>query len=273
MSVDVRARAAAAEARRAAERAIDPVVMLGELHRIRRRRMVAMVTSSIVLVAAVVGGAVLIAQPAHHNQGAPAVTSNTPPPDRRCVAHDRIRCLGATSFQVALRVPVTFRLPTTFDREVNVSAPDVLDVYRSDVSQTGVSVIENATPVKNDSSWSRDPAAGRNAAAIATWLKNRPFLTQATLTRTTLGGLPAWRVSAQLKPGASLPAPRGEFESVAPTFISGAATAGYKPGLSGDYTLVDVPRAGVTVIWSWSGHPGKQALTGNQAFIAGISFG
>ena len=49
--------------------------------------------------------------------------------------------------------------------------------------------------------------------------------------------------------------------------------SGYRPNLTGQYTLLDVPGAGVTVIWSWTLNHGNQVLAANQAFIDGLSFG
>jgi hypothetical protein len=36
--------------------------------------------------------------------------------------------------------------------------------------------------------------------------------------------------------------------------------------------LLDVPGAGVTVIWSWAFDHTNRALAGNQAYIDGLSF-
>ncbi|MDP9241489.1 MAG: hypothetical protein M3O55_12780 [Actinomycetota bacterium] len=146
--------------------------------------------------------------------------------------------------------------------------------------ESGVSVLENARAVRNDASWSRDPAAGTTAFSMATWLSNRPFLAGAKVTRTMVDGRPAWRVSAGLKPGAQLAVVKLGEGDVAPTFTednkttdSNRTTMAYNRTLTGDYTLVDVPGAGVTVIWSWTvGHP-RATLAGNQAFVNGLSFG
>jgi hypothetical protein len=144
-------------------------------------------------------------------------------------------------------------------------------VYRGDIDTTGVSVAENAIPVKDDYTWTRDPAAGTTAKSVATWLAHRPFLTNTALVPTHVGGLPAWRVSGQLKPGARLPALKDSVK-VAPTFLNDIGHMAYAPNLIGDYTLVAVPGAGITVIWSWSLDHGARALAGNQAFIDRLSF-
>ncbi|MDQ1605078.1 MAG: hypothetical protein QOE01_2923 [Actinomycetota bacterium] len=103
---------------------------------------------------------------------------------------------------------------------------------------------------------------------MAVWLRGRPFLRNATLTRTTVDGRPAWRVSAQL-----LPATKAGLDNVAPTFKGRSGTEGYNRALTGDYTLVQLPHAGVTVIWSWAFEHSRARLAGNQAYIDGLSFG
>ncbi len=109
---------------------------------------------------------------------------------------------------------------------------------------------------------------------MAIWLRDRPFLADATMTRTTVGGREAWRVSATLKPDAQLQAVKaGAGSAVAPTFVgSGSTSAAYGDRLNGDYTLVDVPGAGVTVIWSWTQLPDLDVLKDNQAYVDGLSF-
>jgi hypothetical protein len=131
--------------------------------------------------------------------------------------------------------------------------------------------MENATPVLNDTTLTREPSAGTTAATMATWLSRRPFLTQTFVVRTTVGGRVAWLVSGVVRVRAPL---HGEKNGApaGPTFSSGVAVASCTHHLTGQYTLVDVPGAGVTVIWSWTlGSP--SLLAGNQAYVARLSFG
>ena len=113
------------------------------------------------------------------------------------------------------------------------------------------------------------PKAGRTAESVARWLARGPFLEDTRLTATTLGGLSAWHVTGSLKAGARLPAIKAG--NAAPTFrTTGSGQAAYGPLLSGEYTLVDVPGAGVTVVWSWT--MSGEDLTPNQAVIHSLSF-
>ena len=76
-------------------------------------------------------------------------------------------------------------------------------------------------------------------------------------------------MTGSLKPGARLPATKAG--NAAPTFrTTGSGQAAYGPLLSGEYTLVDVPGAGLTVVWSWT--LSGEDLTPNQAVIDSLSF-
>ena len=208
--------------------------------------------------------------PPNHHGGASAAQP-TPKASGPC-ANVLITCLGGHRYRVALPAPVIITLPANFQGAFALLGSGVLEDYRTDIDSTGVTVMENAIPVKYDASWSRDPAAGSSAASMARWLSQRPFLVHATLTQTTVGGRISWRVTANLKPGAQLPAIHGTGP-VAPTFTGGPAREGYNNTLLGEYTLLDVPGGGVTVIWSWNDSHNGQALAGNQTYVDDLSFG
>jgi hypothetical protein len=275
MTIDELGRAAAVEARAGAEAAVDTSAMLHRmhrLHRMRRRRAAGSIVA--VLAAAVVVGSLLISHNARTDSHPSPATTPTPKATGIC-ANPEVRCLDATKFRfVDLPVTITLTLPANFERDFSL-APNTVDGYRNDIGTTGVSVQEHARPVKyGPVLWTRDPTAGTTAASMARWLSKRPYLVHTTLTRTAVGGRPAWHVTGDLKRGVALPAAKAGG-NVAPTFGGGrlGGGAGYRPGLTGQYTLLDVPGAGVTVIWSWTMNHGKQALAGNQAFIDGLSFG
>ena len=234
---------------------------------------VAVVGTALVVVALVLAVPLLRARPlvTPNDQTGASVAQPTPQASGPC-ANLLITCLGGGRYRVALSAPVIMTLPANFQGAFALLDSGVLEDYRSDVDSTGVTVMENAIPVKYDTSWSRDPAAGNSAASMARWLSQRPFLVHATLTQTTVGGRLAWRVTASLKPGAQLPAIHGTGP-VAPTFTEGTAREGYNNALLGEYTLLDVPGGGVTVIWSWNDSHNRQALAGNQTYVDDLSFG
>ena len=110
------------------------------------------------------------------------------------------------------------------------------------------------------------------AKSQARWLANRPFLTQTHLTRTVVVDAPPGGSTGALRPGAKLLAGRSRSSSRRRSALS-ASTAGYWPGLVAEYTFVDVPNSGVTVIWSWAVNEHTRVLKDNQALIDTLSFG
>ena len=273
MTIDELAHAAATDARRHAVRDVDPSTALRQLHRARRRRSVGTALSVVVVgVLAVAGGGAVVAHQRTRAAVVPPLASPTPTVDPQCTA-PRITCLGPGLYRVALPVPVTIAVPPSFAGETVFLGDDAMEDYRNDVvDPAGVTVFENAVPVRYDETWNRDQAAGTTAQSMATWLSKRPFLVRTSITPTSVGGRPAWRVAGELKPGAGLPATKSN-DSVAPTFTGTRWNAAYSPRLTGSYTLVDVPGAGVVVIWSWTTDTDPQALMGNQDFIDGLTFG
>lgn len=250
------------------------MTMLEELHRTRRTRVIGAVAVAASLVAvSVVGTALLVGTPSASHDATPgqSVTPTAPAGEGPC-ADAVVTCLEDGRYRVALDIPVTVALPPDFRGDFATFGPSTVEDYRSDVDNTGVTVFENATPAKNRSTWTADPAAGTTARSMATWLVHRPFLSDASMEHVTVGGLHGWRVVAQLRDGARLRAVKGGLD-VAPAFVGHTGNAGYGTDLKGDYTLVDVPGAGVTVIWSWTLQPDRQVLDGNQRFVDGLSFG
>ncbi len=272
MTIDNLGRAAARGARHKAIREVDPTMMLEKLHRTHRTRTVTMTVAG---AAAAVVGIVLVV----HGVSSPTV-SQAPGANGGSVTSSSsrcgttVQCLGGNRYRVTdMPVPVTVALPDNFEGAFNRLGAATLEDYRNDADHTGVTVFENAVPVRNDASWTRDPTAGTTARSMATWLSQRPFLTHTTMTARTVDGRTTWLVTGDLKDGAPLLAAKSGNDA-APTFAGAPpATAGYSPTLTGEYTLVDVPGAGVTVIWSWASPQTKGDLTENRAYVQGLSFG
>jgi hypothetical protein len=273
MSIDDLARAAASDAHRRAAHEVDLASSLRQLHRTHRVRNVSWIVGAVAAAAVVlVGGGALISDHRSSSPVAPSAISPTPTDQGVVCKTPRIVCLGNLEFRVGLTVPVTVTLPANFEGAFSLLDKGVLEDYRTDSDKTGVTVFENAVPVKDDDSWSPDLTAGATAKSMAIWLSKRPFLTAAHITPTTVGGRTAWLVSAELRPGVLLPADK-DGQAAGPTFKDGRATAGYTKILIGQYTLLDVPHAGVTVIWSWSESDAAHPLVGNQAYVDGLRFG
>jgi hypothetical protein len=268
MSIDDLGRAAATDARRRAAREVDPTTMLERLHHSNRSRTVGWIVTAVAIVTV---GAVALIDGGGLSAGNQTGGSATRPSSTNSACTDtRVTCLGGDRYLVALPVPVTVTLPANFQGSFTFSGTRILEDYRTDADGTGVTVMENATPVKDNEAWVIDPSAGTTAESMARWLSKRPFLIHATIIQTEVGGRTAWHVSADLKPGAATPAFK-YTGTVAPTFFDSPGSAGYGAGLTGNYTLLDTPGAGVTVIWSWAGS--DQLLAGNQTYVNGLSFG
>lgn len=271
MTIDSLGRASALAARRKATQEVDPTMMLEKLHRTHRTRTLTVTAAA---AAGVVVGIVLVvhgvASP-RASQAPGAHSTTVPSGSSPCSA--TVECLGGNRYRVTdLPVAVTVDLPGNFQGAFNRLGSATLEDYRNDVDRTGVTVFENAVPIKNDASWTRDPAAGTTAQSMATWLSQRPFLTHTTMTQTTIDGRTAWLVTGDLKDGAPLLTVK-DGNAAAPTFAAQPATAGYSPSLTGEYTLVDIPGAGVTVIWSWAPPQTKGNLADNRAYAHNLSFG
>lgn len=268
MSVDELGQAAA-RAARSTTASIDHEAMLRRLHHRRRGQRIASITAGAAVFAVVLAGVVEVARPAATPAASrPAPTAGASP-DYRC-NNVTIFCVGANRLLIALDVPVTVTLSESFLGITRLGDAS-FESYRTGIDHAGVTVTENAVPVRNDASWSRDPAAGTTAAAMSSWLAKRPFLIGAKVTPTTVDGRPAWRVSAALKPGAPLRAVKLLEGAVAPTFTDRHnTTMGYNQTLLGEYTLLDIPGAGVTVLWSWALDLPRTQLAGNRPFIDGL---
>lgn len=263
MSIDELGRAAAAETRRAAANGVNVRSMLDELHRRSRLRTMGAIGLAVAVCAAVVVG-VLLAQPGKSSSTLPGNTGQRSPQTTLSSSAPAI---------VELPLPVTIHAPANFLEHTNQFGTSCVEAYRNDVNGTGVTVMENARPERYDSSGSRDPAAGRDAASMAQWLSSRPFLTHTSVKQVYVDGIAGgWRVTGDLKSGARLPLEKSHSGRVAPTFADDGCTAGFGRELYGSYTLYD-RGPGVTVIWSWTIEKNHALIDGNQAFIDGLRFG
>jgi hypothetical protein len=252
--------------RRVSAQHADPSAMLLELRRTRRNRTIARIATAVVVVGAAAGATVAVSGSGEQHANRPGhSTAVHRTSDRPTVVH-----LGGNRYRITLPVPVTLRVPANFGRGFNLTRT-AFDAYRSDVDQTGVSILEHAIPVKNAPLWVRDPSAGTTAASVARWLSHRPFLTHTEVTRGRVDGHDAWRVTGALKPGARLRAHKTLLPT-APVFRGVAPRIGYQAGVRSQFTLLDLPRVGLTVIWSWT-YERPQTLQANAGFISGISFG
>jgi hypothetical protein len=250
MSLDDRAWAATDQLRASVTAGLDPDDMLGRMLQARRRRAaastVALAAAALLATAGAITGLFLgngdddaRTVPAH-----PTVTSGA-------CAQPRVTCLEGRRVRVALRIPLDMTLPDNFQDDVTTWGPQSVELYRRDLEQTGVTVYEDAVPVRYDASRTRDPAAGTTAASMARWLADRPYLAGTTLTQSTVAGRTVWHVTGTARDGAALPDRVAHNAAVVTFAVPGESVAWVSPVVTGSYTLADQPGGGVTVIWSW----------------------
>ena len=278
--IDDLGRTAVDDLRRTVGDGLAPDDMLQRLHQARRRRGIAGVTSFAVVVLLVVAVALTGTGVGRDTVTTPPAGTRTPTSEAtdsdatlspEVCATPRVTCLGGRRVQVDLPVPVRLTVPDSFVGRLQLWGRNAVEDYRVGVDRVGVTVLEDARPVVYDDSWETDPSAGRTARSVARWLADRPFFSQAVTTRITLDGLPAWRVTPTVRPGAAMPVTKGDFPA-APTFAGTAVTITSSPDVPAEYVLVDVPGAGLTVIWSWSYGHGPTVLAANRAYVDALRF-
>jgi hypothetical protein len=269
MTIDELGKSAAAEARSRAARHVDPGPLLARLERTRRARdrsTIAVALAVVAVIALLTTGDLLFND---HPKRPVDPASPSTPTDSLC-RDPRITCPTDGRFRVRLPAPLTLSLPPNFERDIRLIGRNTVETYRR-TNTAGVTVMERARPVRNDGSWSRDPAAGRTAHSMALWLTHRPFLTHVVLHKTSVGRLTAWRVTASLRTSAHLRA-LGGVGKIAPTFAGDAGREGYAPTLTGEYLLLDTPAGAVTTIWSWTRSPDSNDLDTNHTYIQTLNF-
>ncbi len=205
-----------------------------------------------------IGGAVL----AHRDDK--YVPPTHPAPHRNhaqpyCPPDVRVTCLGHNTYRYPLVRPVDWKIPTNFGVGSSTVTPFAVESYRDDghPGQSGVTVMERAR------AWSPDgkgPAAGvaDTPQALVHWVASRPFLTTGPVRTTTLDGHRAWQVRATLAPHVP-PGPANWNGPRCYAVVSQPVSERDMSCLHGDfvseYTAIRLPRAGTTLVWSWSVGP------------------
>jgi hypothetical protein len=276
--IDDIGRTAVDDLRRSVTEDLFPDDMLRRLHETRRRRSLAGVSAvGLVTVVLAVGTYVsgafglgpMAAPPAGRGTPTDAPRSEVRLPPEVC-AEPRISCLGDRRVLVGLRVPVEVDVPESFVGRMLLTGASMVEDYRTDVDKVGITIVEGARAVTYDDTWETDPSAGTDGPSVARWLADRPFFSDAVTTRITVSGLPAWRVTPTMRRGAELPVSKGI--PAAPTFAGNGSAMGSGPDLDGEYVILDVPGAGLTVIWTWSTQQGPDVLAESRRYVDALRF-
>jgi hypothetical protein len=188
-----------------------------------------------------------------------------------------VTCHGGRTFTIAMRVPMTWTLPRQSERPY----PDELGVesFWTHQGHTAfLAVLEQVRAARMGETGGPAVGVPSNAAALARWMADRPFLQSSGVIRTTFDGHPAWTVDVRLQPklgpgparcdvAASIPCYPLTHQPVYP------GVAGIWSQMESRYTVLDLPGAGTTVIWSgvFGDDPGAVAM--NQRVAHTIHFG
>ncbi len=283
MTIDDRARAAGARLRSEASLGADLdtsfQALLDTVHRRQRTRLIAVAAAVSLIVGGLTFGLTSMwrateAGPADHSK--PAVSSSA----ISCgLAY--FTCTGQR-ITVNMAVPFSWSPSSHFDPYLHY-VPDRTDtrllLVQSDRSDSGVrggvTVLEDVEPLKYTRLTVEDTTAGKGANALAAWLSRRPYLDTSPPRQTSVDGLHAWTVQARLKRARQQGPSTCNYGFVCAALFAArdgeGAFLGIWNDLVGNYTFVDVPGAGTTVIWSWT-FGDSAALAGNQPLVNSIRF-
>jgi hypothetical protein len=281
MSVHDLARAASADLRSHTVADVDAGLEALLVAHSRRRRQVRFATA-LVAAAAVVAAWWGVAGLGDHRtspEPAPAPTTTGPPllvPQADVCTRARVTCLGDRTYTFALDSPVTWQIPRGYgvDSGGGASSFMVESYALRQGPSAGVTVMEGVRAASRNSP-TPDPRVPANARGFVHWVASRSFLDTSAVRRVTFDGRVAWRVGVDLKRHAggghgrcTVTAPTQPCHAI--TYQDGAIT-GLWSDMSAEYTAVDVPGGGTTVVWSWAFGHDRAALPRNRAVVNAIS--
>jgi hypothetical protein len=280
MSVHDLARAASADLRSHTVADVDAglEVLLVAHARHRRRAGFATAVVAAAAVAAAWWGVAGLGDHRTSPEPAPAPTTTGPPllvPQAVDVCQRaRVTCLGDRTYTFALDSPVTWQIPRGYGVDSGNGATSFMVESYSQRSSAGVTVMEGVRAASRNSP-TANPRVPANAKAFVQWVASRSFLDASAVRRVTFDGRVGWRVRVDLKRHAdgghgrcTVTAPTQPCHAI--TYQDGAIT-GLWSDLSAEYTAVDVPGGGTTVVWSWAFGHDRPALARNRAVVNAIS--
>ena len=164
-----------------------------------------------------------------------------------------ITCHGGRRYTVALRVPMDWTLPREFEAPYSGGKPTtrLVETYSLTGAPGGVTVLQDVRAATNQQVPGPVLTVG-SAKAFAQWLADRSFLSTSQVHTSTVAGRPAWSVDAVVKPGQ----PPGQASCTRmidcyPIMLVDDRVVGTWEDMTNRYTVLDVPGAGITVLWSW----------------------
>jgi hypothetical protein len=238
----------------------DIEAALAELQRAvprRRRARISVVTFSVAaaLVVAVAASRSLLPEDSRNLQPAPPPQETTSPPSSSGSGceHLLITCYGGRRVSVAMTVAMRWRIPADFNMPYSGGLPStsLVETYTRRGAPGGVTVLEGISAAETRHEYVPVPEV-RTAESFANWLAQRPFLASSPVRTESLDGHRAWVVDAVVKPGRRAgPATCNVSIDCYPIMLVADDLVGTWEGLTNRYTVLDLPGAGVTVVWSW----------------------
>jgi hypothetical protein len=258
MGFDETARKAGIDLREATHGDVEAA--LAELQRAvpgRRRARISVVTFAVAaaLVVAVAASRSLLPEQSRNLEPAPPpqeVTLPTSSPGHGC-EHPLITCYGGRRSSVAMTVPMRWKIPDDFNMPYSGDPPTtgLVETYTRRGVPGGVTVLEGISAAETLHEYVPVPEV-RTAESFANWLVQRPFLSSSPVRTGSVAGQRAWIVDAVVKPGRPAgPATCNAAIDCYPIILVEDSMVGTWQGLANRYTVLDLPGAGVTVVWSW----------------------
>jgi hypothetical protein len=184
----------------------------------------------------------------------------------------RVTCLGQRRVTIAMTVPVTWTVPRGFKVPYSGQppGPTMAETYLLD-EQGGVTVVEDVRAATGGAA-PRPVGDVTTADSLAQWIAQRPFLDASDPRPTTVDGIAAWTVEATVKAGRG-PGPAQCSTSIPcfPVVLTGPQLIGTWSEVVSRYTVLDLPGAGMTLVWSWGLDRAVPAAA--QSLVDSIRFG
>jgi hypothetical protein len=278
--VDLLARRSGALLRDDVDRTVDVERSLTALRTRRRRqrqlRAVAAGLAAAAAVAVVWGAAAVRDRDAVEPAPAPTpnpTASGTPTAGGPfvCVPAPSLRCLPGDRVHVGGPEPYTIRPDSRFGSDIGLG-PGGTELYRDDTgSGAGIVLVDDAVPART----------GRQLPAeqLARWVAARPYLEAVGPHRTTVAGLPAWRVevTTERDPGGADRTCNRTIPTCWPLLGTvragtGPWESGPRPGMASRYTFVDLPGGATFAVWSWAYGGDWEAVRTSDELVRTLRF-
>lgn len=204
----------------------------------------------------------------------PVSPTSTPSATTGVCTDALVSCQPGRHFRFDLVHPVLWRIPR--GQGVNSgsgASPRLVESYARDGS-SGVTVLEDVTAASQREPAAPAPGARTTAEGFIAWIASRPYFDATAPRETELGGRQAWHVRLTLHGSATDGPARCLQDTTACRAVTSTPTVtGVWGDMVADYTAIDLPGAGTTVVWSWAfGSDADAKLRRNLSVVRGISW-